>query len=129
MIRTIVVVAAVLAVLGDAGAAQAQPKPAQPKSTHLQLTYMAEAGYAAAVKLGCDPAFGPHPEAVQACAVLHRVDGRPDKIKPADTMCMMLYAPVTAEMTGTWEGHKIDWKHTYGNKCMLNRATGVLFTF
>jgi hypothetical protein len=120
MIRTIAVVAALVAALGN-GAGRHQ--------THLQLSYMAEAGYAAAVKLGCDPASGPHPEAAEACAVLHEVGGRPSRIKPAHTMCMMIYAPVTAEITGTWRGRRIAWKQTYGNKCMLNRATGVLFTF
>jgi hypothetical protein len=124
MIRTIAVVVAAVAALSTQSAAQAAPK-----KTDLQLSYMAEAGYAAAVKLGCDPATGVHPQAGPACDLLRQVDGVPGRIKAADTMCMMIYAPITAEITGTWRGRRISWKQTYGNKCMLNRATGVLFTF
>ena len=55
--------------------------------------------------------------------------GRPDLIEPTHTMCTLIYAPITAGITGTWHGRRIDWQHTYGNKCEMLRATGVLFTF
>lgn len=104
--------------------------PAAPlKRTALTLSYMADAGYAAAIKLGCDPAAGPHPEKKQACAVLKRVGGRPDHLTPARTMCMMIYAPVRADISGTWKGRPVKWSKTYGNRCEMNRATGVLFQF
>jgi hypothetical protein len=108
----------------------ASPMPAAPvKRTALTLSYAADAGYAAAIKLGCDPATGLHPEKKQACAVLKKVSGRPDRLTPARTMCMMIYQPVRADITGTWKGRRVKWSKTYGNKCEMNRATGVLFAF
>jgi hypothetical protein len=107
------------------------PAPAaqQAKRTDLTLSYMAEAGYAAAVKLRCDPIGGAHPKPIQACDTLKKVGGDPDRLRPARIMCMLIYAPVTAEITGTWKGRKIDWSKTYGNSCEMSRATGVLFRF
>ena len=126
MIRTIAGAAAALAVaLGPAAAAQG----AGNHTTRLVLSYLADAGYAVAVKLHCDPARGGHPKPAQACATLQKVGGRPGRIRAADTMCTMLYAPVTAQITGTWRGHEIAWTQSYGNTCEMNRATGVLFQF
>ena len=44
-------------------------------------------------------------------------------------MCMDLYAPVTAKISGTWRGGRVRWSHVYGNTCEMTRATGVLFKF
>jgi subtilisin inhibitor-like len=118
MIRT--VVAAVALALNTA--------PTQAQS-HLTLTYQARTGHADAVKLTCNPTGGAHPEAAQACAVLRSTGADPGKIKPAHVMCMMLYAPVTAQITGTWHGGRLKWSHQYGNSCEMTRATGVLFKF
>jgi hypothetical protein len=128
MIRTIAVgtVAAIALAMSVATAAEAAGTH---RKTDLVLSYMAEAGYAVAVKLHCDPAGGAHPKPAKACATLREVAGRPDLIKAAEIMCMMLYAPVTAEITGTWQGRQLIWKHTYGNRCVMIRATGVLFIF
>jgi uncharacterized membrane protein len=128
MIRTIALGAAAAIALAMSAATAAEAASSHRK-TYLVLSYMAEAGYAAAVKLRCDPAGGAHPKPAKACATLRKVDGEPDRIKAAEIMCMMLYAPVTAEITGTWKGRKLSWKHTYGNSCEMTRATGVLFTF
>ncbi len=120
MIRTIVVTCALLA-----GAAPAQAAP----QSRLTLTYLAQGGHAGAVKLDCYPTGGRHPEAAAACAVLRSTGADPAKIKPAQVMCMMLYAPVTAQITGTWRGGRVKWSHQYGNTCEMTRATGVLFRF
>ena len=95
----------------------------------LTLTYMAQAGFAAAVTLECDPPGGGHPKPADACAELTAVAGDPDKIEPGLGACMMIYAPITAEITGDWHGTAIDWQHTYGNSCEMKRALGVLFAF
>jgi hypothetical protein len=124
MIRTVVSAVAVTAAL-LAGVAPAQAAP----SSRLTLTYLAQAGYADAVKLTCNPTGGPHPEAAQACDILRSTGADPAKIKPAQVMCMMLYAPVTAQLTGTWRGERVKWSHQYGNTCEMTRATGVLFKF
>ena len=128
MIRSSIAVAAAVAVVLTGGTAAAAG-PAGKKKTDLELSYQADAGYAAALKLRCGPPGGPHPKPAAACRTLTRVHGQPDKIKAAPTICLLVYAPITAEITGRWRGHKIAWKRTYGNKCEMNRATGVLFTF
>jgi hypothetical protein len=102
---------------------------ASARRTDLTLTYMADAGYAAAVKLRCDPVGGAHPAAARACGELRQVGGNPGLLRPARTMCMLIYAPVTAKINGTWKGHQISWTRTYGNTCEMSRATGVLFRF
>jgi hypothetical protein len=124
MIRTMIVVAATLLSTATPAAAAT---PA--KRTALTLSYMADAGYATAVKLRCDPDGGAHPEPVRACNALKGAGGRPDRLKAAHTMCMMIYAPITAQIDGTWKGRKLRWSRQFGNACEMSRATGVLFRF
>jgi len=107
--------------------AAAPAKPA--KRTELTLTYLADAGQAAAVVLRCDPAGGAHPKPVQACSALRTAGGEPGQLKPARRMCTMIYAPVTAKIAGSWQGKPVKWSRQYGNSCELARATGVLFQF
>jgi hypothetical protein len=127
MIRTIAVAAAIAAALTTATPAEAAGRSHR---TDLVLDYQAEAGFAVAVKLSCRPArSAAHPNPGKACRTLKRAGGLPANIKAADTLCMLIYAPVTAEITGTWRGLPISWRQTYGNKCEMTRATGVLFTF
>jgi hypothetical protein len=95
----------------------------------LTLTYLAEAGFATAVKLECDPPGGGHPKPADACAELAAAGGDPAKIEPGHGACMMIYAPITAEITGKWHGTEINWQRTYGNSCEMRRALGVLFAF
>ncbi len=131
MIRTMLA-ASSIAVLGLAGpaAATATGPAATPRpATDLVLSYAAEEGYAAAVTLTCDPAGGAHPKPAKACAALKKVSGDPARLKPGKTMCTLEYAPITAEITGTWKGRTVHWKKTYANRCDLTRATGVLFAF
>ena len=55
--------------------------------------------------------------------------GDPSKINPTLNACVLVYAPVTAEVTGTWRGTPVAWKQRYGNTCEMRRATGALFQF
>jgi hypothetical protein len=103
--------------------------PPRPTTDEVTLGYQTDAGFAMAVKLTCDPPGGGHPRPVQACATLDRVDADPDRIKPASTACVLLYKPVTATLSGTWQGRTVSWTHRYGNACEMRRATGVLFRF
>ncbi|MBM2615247.1 serine protease [Actinoplanes sp. LDG1-06] len=110
------------------------PKPTygsapRPTGSEVKLSYVADAGFATAVELSCDPPGGGHPKPVEACATLARVDADPDRIKPATTACILLYKPVTAELSGVWQGRVVSWKHRYGNTCEMRRATGELFRF
>jgi hypothetical protein len=134
MIRTTLAATAV-AVLSTAAPAAAAatgpgaaPRPATAR-TDLVVSYMADAGYAAAVTLSCNPPGGAHPHAAEACATLAEVSGKPGRIKPAATMCTMEYAPVTARITGVWQGRRMKWSRTYPNHCEMTRSTGMLLAF
>ena len=123
MIRAFVAsAAAVLLTSSPAGAAAA-------RKTELTVSYLADAGYAAAVKLRCYPAAGVHPKKVQACRLLARVGGDPARLTPAALMCTMEYAPITVQVKGTWQGRKVNWSRTFGNSCAMHRATGALTAF
>jgi hypothetical protein len=123
MIRTLVATTTVAMVF------TATPAMASGVRTDLTLAYTAEAGYATAVTLRCDPPGGAHPKPAAACRTLRTVGGHPARLKPARTLCTMIYAPITAQITGRWRGKKINWSETYGNTCEMTRATGVLFRF
>ena len=130
MIRTSIgVVLLSLAIASPAAAAGGGPAARPATKTDLTLTYMADAGFAAAVKLSCDPVGGGHPEPAAACATLRRTGADPGRIDPADTMCILLYQPVRAEMRGRWQGRVVAWSHTYSNTCEMTRATEKLFSF
>ena len=132
MIRAMTAAVTVMAVLGVGSTAEAaangpvaSPKP----KIDLVLSYMADAGYAAAVVLTCNPVGGVHPKAAKACAVLKKVGGKPHKLKPAPTLCTLEYAPITARIEGVWKGRTLNWSKTFSNTCDLTRTTGVLFAF
>jgi hypothetical protein len=125
MIRTLV--STVLAV--GALTVPAAPAAAASTTTKLTLAVTAQAGWATAVLLRCDPAGGGHPSAAKACAALKKAGGKINKLTPAEVMCTLQFAPVTATATGTWKGKKVSWSRTFGNTCELTRATGVVFRF
>ena len=116
-----------LATTGPAGAVAGGP--GAKTKTDLTVSYIADAGFASAVVLSCDPVGGVHPARAQACAALKKADGNPAKLKPAATMCTMEYAPLIAQVKGTWKGAKVNWSKKFGNRCELTRTTGVLFSF
>jgi hypothetical protein len=119
MIRTMIGLATAFAVLaGPTGPASA----AGPSK--LTLTYESKS-----VQLTCGPAGGGHPKADQACAVLRGIGGDPSNLKGGDSLCILLYQPVTASVKGTWRGKAVKWQRTFGNSCEMTRATGVLFAF
>ncbi|MEV6491508.1 SSI family serine proteinase inhibitor [Actinoplanes sp. NPDC051633] len=126
--------AASLAPASPAFATSTGPAPAPRPSavaraqTDLTLSYMADAGYAAAVRLTCTTGDA-HPNAAKVCAALRKVDGNPGRITPAQTMCTMEYSPVTATASGIWRGKKVAWSAKFGNPCLMRQATGVLFVF
>ena len=113
----------------DPGRAGRYGIPPRGPAAELTLSYLAEAGYANAVKLTCRPSGGGHPDAGLACSTLERIDADPGRIEPAPTACIMLYAPVTAQITGRWRGMTLNWTRQYGNSCEMRRSTGVLFAF
>jgi hypothetical protein len=119
-----------IATVATATAVLAAAVPALAASgSQLTLSVTADAGWARAVVLWCGPAGGPHPSAGQACAALKTVDGHIRRLEPAQTVCTLQLAPVTAAATGSWKGRKVSFSHTYGNTCEMTRATGVIFRF
>lgn len=80
------------------------------------------------VVLSCDPAGGSHPTPAAACAELEARDGSITR-DPGDTMCPMIYRPVTVEANGTWRGASVEFERTYGNDCQMTAATGTVFAF
>jgi hypothetical protein len=130
MISTIVGLAAAAAIVAGVPAATGpRDHPGGYESSKLTLSYQADAGFADAVKLECDPPGGGHPHPDLACAELAQVKGQPDRMEPGHNACYLIYAPVTAKIDGQWRGTAITWSHKFGNICELRRATGDLFGF
>jgi hypothetical protein len=129
MFQTMIGVVAALVALPNPVPAPYGSGPAHRPQARLTLSYMADAGFAEAVKLDCGPVGGGHPLGAQVCATLDAADGDPDRIPPSRTMCFLIYAPIEAQVSGTWQGKTIEWEHRYGNACEMRRATGVLFAF
>jgi len=136
MIRTMMSLAAAATVLLTASpATAATPNPGytgggrlKPGAT-LTVSYTAAGGSATAVRLECDPPGGTHPKAAAACAALNAAGSDPGRIEPAHYACFLVYAPITAQVTGNWHGTRVDWRHEYGNSCEMRRALGVLVRF
>lgn len=72
---------------------------------------------------------GPHPHAAEACAALDAADGDLDALPVERQLCAQVYAPVTAEATGTYRGKAITWRKTFGNTCEMEASTGYVFRF
>ncbi|MDT9695033.1 SSI family serine proteinase inhibitor [Streptomyces sp. P17] len=76
--------------------------------------------------LMCNPPQG-HTSAAEACAELAAVDGDIDRMTPKDTVCPMIYAPVSAKASGQWNGRPIEYRGTFGNACEMEARTGAVF--
>ncbi|WP_042432328.1 SSI family serine proteinase inhibitor [Streptacidiphilus anmyonensis] len=111
----------------------AEPAPGVAGPSVLVLTVTPAAGStpgvgrSAVLDCGAEPG-GTHPAPVAACATL-RADGLDFTAKPAlQVMCPDIVSPVTVTATGVWNGDPVDYQRTYTNQCLMQRATGVLFT-
>ncbi|MGR6973440.1 SSI family serine proteinase inhibitor [Streptomyces cynarae] len=108
--------------------AQATPRPAT-SGNWLYLTVTKGDARSRDVRgtlLICDPPQG-HARAAQACDQLAAVQGDIRRIPPEQSYCTMLYAPVTVSARGEWNGHKVDYTHTFANSCDLTAKTGAVF--
>ncbi|MEV7073311.1 SSI family serine proteinase inhibitor [Streptomyces sp. NPDC093990] len=74
----------------------------------------------------CDPPQG-HGRAAEACAQLDAVDGHIDALPLADVYCPMLYAPVTVQARGQWDGRPVEYRQTFSNGCVMRARTGAVF--
>lgn len=76
--------------------------------------------------LQCDPPRG-HSHATSACDELRTAGGDIRDIPPRDVMCSMIYAPVTVEARGQWQGRAVDYTETFANPCVVGARTGDVF--
>ncbi|WP_181807593.1 SSI family serine proteinase inhibitor [Streptomyces shenzhenensis] len=119
------------AALLTAGPAQAAPDLTR-DGDYLYLTVTTGDGHSGDTRVAlllCDPPQG-HSRAAEACARLDAVGGDITRIPPArGAMCPMLYAPVTAQARGQWNGRPIEYRETFANPCQLAARTGPVFAF
>lgn len=76
--------------------------------------------------LTCDPPRG-HSRAAEACAQLRAAKGDIGAVPERHVYCSSLYAPVTAQARGRWNGHPVAYRQTFSNACLLNARTGAVF--
>ncbi|MEV4868625.1 SSI family serine proteinase inhibitor [Streptomyces syringium] len=83
-----------------------------------------------AVTLTCMPrATGTHPDARQACRLLHEVEGSIPDLFGYPTACTKEYMPVTVTADGVWQGQRVTYEETFDNRCALLRDRGAVFDF
>lgn len=111
-------------------APSATPAAAAAAQSELVVSYLADAGYAAAVTLECSPPGGAHPAPIRACNKLKSVAGKPAGLTMSpDAMCTLEYAPITARITGTWKGSPVEWSQRFGNACEMFATAGWIVKF
>ncbi|GHD89189.1 SSI family serine proteinase inhibitor [Streptomyces naganishii] len=76
--------------------------------------------------LTCDPPQG-HAHASEACGELRSARGDIRGIPHKDVFCSMIYAPVTVEARGQWQGRAVDYTETFANSCVMRARTGEVF--
>ncbi|MEU2617032.1 SSI family serine proteinase inhibitor [Streptomyces sp. NPDC007157] len=114
------------AALLAAGPAQAAPRAAV-GDDYLYLTVTKGDSRSSDTLLLCDPPQG-HARAAEACAELDTVGGDIARLTPVrDAMCPMVYAPVTAQARGQWNGRPIEYRETFSNSCGMAARTGPVF--
>ena len=74
----------------------------------------------------CDPPQG-HGRATEACAQLAAAGGDIGALPAADVYCPMLYAPVTVQARGQWNGRPVEYRGTFANGCVMEARTGAVF--
>ena len=118
----------VAAVLLLAAAAPAPTGPSTGDHLFLMVTKGdGRSGDTRGTLLLCDPPQG-HGRAAEACAQLTAADGDIGSLPAAaDVYCTMLYAPVTAQASGEWNGRPVEYRQTFSNGCVMAARTGAVF--
>ncbi|MCX4684460.1 subtilase-type protease inhibitor [Kitasatospora purpeofusca] len=84
------------------------------------------------VTLECPPYGGTattHPDPATACRLVDSVNGDLNRLDVDPGACIDLYDPYTVTASGTYRGHPLSFRHTYGNHCVLLRTAGAVFDF
>ena len=74
----------------------------------------------------CDPPQG-HLHAAEACAQLTAAGGDIGALPAKDTLCPMVYAPVSVQARGQWGGRQVEYARTFSNGCVMAARTGSVF--
>ncbi|SDT80291.1 Subtilisin inhibitor-like [Streptomyces sp. TLI_053] len=114
----------------------ASPTTVLAPGTSLRLTVAhgdtPSSGTPRTVTLECPPFGGTattHPDPVTACRLVDSVNGDLARLDVDPGVCTDQYDPYTATASGTYRGHPLSFRHTYGNHCVLLRTTGAVFDF
>ncbi|MHB9858239.1 SSI family serine proteinase inhibitor [Streptomyces sp. YIM S03343] len=86
----------------------------------------ARAGGSRSSLLMCDPPQG-HAHAADACAELEAASGDIGAVPHKEVICPMIYAPVTAQAEGVWNGKRVAYAHTFANTCEMTAHTRDVF--
>ncbi|MGW0878184.1 SSI family serine proteinase inhibitor [Streptomyces sp. NPDC002671] len=87
----------------------------------------AQSGDTRGALLLCDPPQSRHARAAKACGALAAAGGNIARIPAKDVFCPMIYAPVTAEARGQWNGRQVVYRETFSSRCVMNARTGSVF--
>lgn len=128
MLRRLALATLATAAAGTAGFGSLPPLPLLSPPDALTVT-ISESGYRTAdgtFELTCDgQAGGTHPAAEDACRRLEQLateGANPFKAVPRDAFCTQVYGgAAVAEVTGTWQGRKIDARFSRVNGCEIDR--------
>ncbi|MET8690348.1 SSI family serine proteinase inhibitor [Streptomyces sp. NPDC004732] len=131
--RSLPVAAAALIALGGltpAHAADPAPTPKDPKGGLFLTVSGADNTWIRGVLLRCAPEpSGAHPQAAKACEAIAQAGGDFNALPDDPHACTKEFDPVTATVTGSYEGRAISWHKTYPNACTMDADTGYVFRF
>ncbi|MER7759778.1 subtilase-type protease inhibitor [Streptomyces sp. NPDC097619] len=85
-----------------------------------------------AVTLSCAPTpGGTHPDPQAACAELLATGAGLDTItaQGSEAPCTREWDPVTVTADGVWQGRRLAYSHTFGNRCTHANGSGSVFSF
>ncbi|MDC0772504.1 subtilase-type protease inhibitor [Streptomyces sp. HD] len=88
-----------------------------------------------AVTLNCAyTTTGTHPDPRQACADLDRVNGDFDRLATLRTNgtgqpCTKEYRPIVVTVQGVWRGTRVNYEHTFANRCIMETQGASAFAF
>ncbi|WP_267897178.1 SSI family serine proteinase inhibitor [Streptomyces albireticuli] len=83
-----------------------------------------------AATLTCLPKItGSHPFAENACRLLEKAEGSFVDLIGEKRDCTKEYIPVTVTADGVWQGRRVKYEESFGNRCVLLRERGLVFDF
>ncbi len=98
-------------------------------ATALAIAFHPAAGPVKHWTLACGPVGGTVPNRAAACTKLAKLDN-PFAPTPAGMMCAdLVYGPESVDITGRFQGHRVDVHLTRRNSCEESRFMRVHFLF